>query len=127
MVLALSAAVQFSSNSLHLLAAVMFPTRLSSLVGYAVVDVSANWLQMTVHASTPREHPFAIFSSLLYTAADIFLAALIAGKQSFIDVFYPFLPLRFLANLRLLVVCSTAIVNLDNQDNAQRATASAPR
>ncbi|CAN8072482.1 unnamed protein product [Agarophyton chilense] len=108
--LALKAAVLFSSNALHILATRVSPLRFTRLIGCSAMDVSATWLEMTVNAKMPSIHPFAIPFSFVYSAADIYLAAIVAGTQPIVDIFYPFLTLRFVINLRLLLVCSYKIV-----------------
>jgi len=113
MVLALSAPVLFASNAMHVLATQSAPAWLLQLIGCAAVDVCANWLKMVASAKTPHTDPFAIPLSLVYSAADVFLAALIAKQEAFVALFYPFLGIRLAVNARLLVISAISIVTGD--------------
>ncbi|PXF49240.1 hypothetical protein BWQ96_01029 [Gracilariopsis chorda] len=108
--LALRASVLFSSNAIHVLATKASPPRLLSLIACSAIDVSASWLQMADNAKTPSLRPSALLFSLIYSVADVYLAAISAGVQPIINTLYPFLTIRFVLNVRALVISSRNIV-----------------
>lgn len=113
MFLALSAATIFASNALHLLATRAKPHVLLVLMAAAALDVTAAWLKMTVSARHPSTEPFVLPVSLVYTAADVYLAAVVAIQSAFVDRFVWFMVVRFAINLVVVVNCSIAIVRTD--------------
>lgn len=113
MFLALSASSIFASNALHLLATRTFPQHILTLMAAGALDVTAAWLKMTVSAKKPSTEPFILPFSLVYTAADIYLAAVIAQRTRFVELFVWFMALRFAINFVVVVSASITIVSID--------------
>lgn len=105
----------FSSNALHLLATRADVSRLLQLILCAAVDICGNWLRMTVTAREAVKEPFAIFIALVHSAADIFLAAIVARVAIVQRLSAPFMLLRLLLNLRLLALSSRNILNREQK------------
>lgn len=116
MILALSAAVVFSSNALHVLATLVAPHLLRVLILCAAVDTSAMWLRMTVVAREPVVEPFVLVFAMLQSAADVFLAGVVGGGDSLQRLFWPFLAARFLVNGVLLLTSAAAIVRREGKE-----------
>lgn len=82
---------------------------------------------MAVTAHSPTVEPFVLVITLIHSAADVFLAAIVAHQQAFLNLFFPFLGLRFVLNLRLVIGCTLTVVRRDviknqakDKDNALR-------
>eukprot|EP00177_Eucheuma_denticulatum_P005568 GFKZ01010116.1.p1 GENE.GFKZ01010116.1~~GFKZ01010116.1.p1 ORF type:complete len:317 (+),score=36.38 GFKZ01010116.1:92-952(+) len=115
MVLALSAAVVFASNALHVLATLIAPRMLRVLILCAAVDTSAMWLRMTVVAREPVVEPFVLVFAMLQSAADIFLAGVVGGSEALQRLFWPFLGMRFVVNVWLVGASARAIVRREEK------------
>ena len=112
--LALSAASLFASNALHVLATRSFPQHILTLMAAAALDITAAWLKMTVSTKHPSVEPFILPFSMVYTAADIYLAAVIAKQTSFVELFVWFMALRFIINFVVVITCSMTILGYDD-------------
>lgn len=82
---------------------------------------------MAVSGKEPSVEPFAILVAIVYSAADVFLAAVVARQRAFIELFLPFLVLRSVLNVRLLLISAGSILRIDAAGNAARRKRSALR
>lgn len=115
--LAVSAAPLFASNALHLLAMRASPSLIPALLVPAALNASAVWLHMAVIARAPTRELLAVPLAILEAAADIFLAARIARWSTIQTFSEPFLWLRVVADLRLLLVSAVAVIRRDEAAN----------
>lgn len=125
--LALSAASLFASNALHVLATRALPRYVLGFMAAAALDVTAAWLKMTVSAKHPTTEPFVLPISMVYTAADIYLAAVVARQDAIVGRFVWFMGVRFIINLFVTVNYSMAIVQSDEMKKKAAVSGSPPR
>lgn len=90
----------------------------------AAVDICAAWLHMTLSAKRPSTEPFVLPKSLLYSAADIYLAAVLARESEVVCRFFWFMAARFVVNSVVLIRCCAAIVAIDE---AKKKAPASPR
>lgn len=93
-----------------------------SLSAYLVASASqiaAAWFSMTVTTSKSLGQSFIIVHSLLDTAADIFLAAVVSGRTALQYAFRPLFWIRIVTDLIRIASSVTAIICHDEEDKKQ--------
>jgi hypothetical protein len=113
--MSLGAAALFVANAAASVATLAAPDLLLPLIGYATLDVVANWLNMVASAKTPSVHRFRFPLLVVSLANDAYVSSLIAGDGAVAGVTQPAFVLKSAHNFCLMCVAAKVVIARDSK------------